>query len=68
MSKEKNSALLLLIGLGWLILAVIFGLYFFPLQFVRMPVIFIYGVSALLAGFFIGRGLQKIRSGKAPVQ
>jgi hypothetical protein len=60
MAGGKNSAWLLLIGVGWFALALMFGLYFFPLQFVRGPVIFVFGVSALLAGFFLGRGYQKL--------
>ena len=60
MASGRNSMVLLLIGLAWFALALMFGLYFFPLQFVRGPVIFVFGLSALLAGFFLGRGYQKL--------
>ncbi|HEY3294103.1 MAG TPA: hypothetical protein VGL38_01555 [bacterium] len=66
MAHERNTGVLILIGVLWLGIAVVWGIQVYGITQGRMPVILTYGMSALIAGLFLGRAMQKFRTLKPP--
>jgi hypothetical protein len=58
--RERNTATLFLLGVIWLVMAVCWG-YAIYNTVVRVPQILTFGLGSMLAGLFIGRGIQKMR-------
>jgi len=64
MTRERSSFILLLLGVLWLAIAAVWG-YTLYTQLLHLPNLLTYGLSALLAGMFIGRGIQQMRANRA---
>lgn len=67
MARERSSVVLILVGILWLAIAVVWATQLYNPPWVRIPAILTYGLSSLIAGLFIGRVIQKIATRKAPV-
>jgi hypothetical protein len=61
--REQKPFALILIGVIWLICAAIWG-YTLYTQLLHVPNLLTYGLSAMLAGMFFGRAIQKMRARK----
>jgi len=65
--RERSSTVLFLVGFFWVLIAAIWG-YTLYTQLLHLPNLLTYGLSALVAGMFIGRGIQRIQMRKELAQ
>ena len=61
--KERNAFRLTLIGLLWVVIAVVDAVMMYQ-NTARVVHLLSFGLASLLAGMFFGQAIQKIRSGR----
>jgi len=64
MARNRSATVLFLLGIFWVLIAAVWG-YTLYSQLLHLPNLLTYGMSALLAGIFFGRGIQQLRAKRA---